>query len=299
MPSPRDISVFSDDPSYLGRVLERLPNGQRFNLVGWPEMEKMLREEASADTSRQGSALPGNVLVLAAASELPHLASFLHSANSRHHLRALLVRDDEPEWIPQLLSRANVRALRNMLVTSGEDVEVPRRVLLAWALGAPGELIADARVIGEGERLLVVSCAMDQTELPFEAVPALARMPAGERSRFEVAGDGSFLHWPASDVDLDLEAIRYYTDEAYREGADRERLIRERQFGAAARAVRQRHELRQTDVEGLSARQVRRIEKGESYASTGALEKLSAAHGLETDEYLDEVAEELNAGSST
>ena len=299
MPSTRDISVFSDDPAYLGRVLDTIPDGRRFNLVGWPELKKALdTEEAPTDEPKQGENLFGNVLVLAAASELPQLASFLHSANSRHHLRALLVRDDEPEWIPQLLSRANVRALRNMLVTSGEDVEVPRRVLSAWTLGAPGEMIADARAVGDGKRLLVVSCAMDQTECPFEEVPALAQLSEEERREFEVAGDGSYLYWPVSGVDLDLEALRYYAGEAsHRRRADRERLAREEHFGAAVAAVRTRHELRQKDVAGLSARQVRRIEKGESYASTDTLEKLADAHGLEMNEYLERVAREVNENS--
>jgi hypothetical protein len=238
------------------------------------------------------------VLVLAAASELPQLASFLHSANSRHHLRALLVRDDEPEWIPQLLSRANVWALRNILVTREGDVDVPGRVLSAWALSAPDEMIADARAAGEGEHLLVVSCAMEQTELAFEAVPGLAQMPREERPAFEVASGGSYLRWPAADVDLDLDAIRYYAgSEPHRQRADRERLARDEAFGAAVAMVRKRHDVRQADVEGVSARQVQRIEKGESHASTGALETLAEAHGVETNEYLESVAQELNGRS--
>ncbi len=291
MPSVRDISIFSDDPSYLDRVLDTLPNGRHFNLIGWSEVETT-QGERSAGTPGGAALLSKNVLVLAAASELPNLASFLHAVNRRHHLSALLVRDDEPEWIPQLLSRANVRALRNMLVVQREDMEVPRRVLLAWALGAAGELIADARVV-DG-RLLVVSCAMDQTELSFEAVPALARIPVQERPQLEVAEDGSHLRWPARDLDLDLEAIRYHADEKHRRRADRERLMRDEQFGAAVAALRKRHGLRQADVEGLSARQVRRIEKGKS-AAVAALEKLAEAHGLETNEYLEEIAQELNA----
>ena len=103
---------------------------------------------------------------------------------------------------------------------------------------------------------------------------------------------------PASGVDLDLEALRYYTDaEPRRRRADRERLARSEQFGAAVATVRGRHGLRQTDVEGLSARQVRRIEKGESEASASALEKLAEAHGLRANDYLEEVAEELSSAS--
>ena len=291
MHSVRNVSVFSDDRSYLNRILDTLPNGRNFNLIDWPEIEKA-KGKSSPETPVEATGLSKNILVLATASELPHLASFLHATNRRHHLSALLVRDDEPEWIPQLLSRANVRALRNMLVVHGEDIEVTRRVLLAWALDAADQLIADARVVDD--RLLVVSCAMNQTELPFDAIPALSRLPEEDRPQFKVAKDGSYLRWPTSDVDLDLEAIRYYTDDNYRQRANRERLMRDEQFGASVAAVRKRYELRQTDVEGLSARQVRRVEKGKS-ASLAALEKLARAHGLETNEYLEEIAREIGS----
>lgn len=293
MHSARNVSVFSDDRSYLNRILDTLPNGRNFNLIGWPEVEKT-KGKSSPDTPVEATGLSKNILVLAAASELPHLASFLHSTNRRHHLSALLVRDDEPEWIPQLLSRANVRALRNMLVVHDEDIEITRRVLLAWALGAADQMIADARVVDD--HLLVVSCAMNQTEISFDAIPALSRLPDKDRSQFEVAKDGSYLRWPRSDVDLDLEAIRYHTDDEHRQRADRERLMRDERFGAAVAAVRKRYKLRQTDVEGLSARQVRRIEKGKS-ASLAALEKLARAHELETNEYLEKIAQELSSNS--
>jgi hypothetical protein len=84
MPSIRDIAVFSDEPAYLGHVLDALPpSGERFDLVGWSEVQR---------ASEEGIGLSKNVLVFAAASALPNLAPFLHSANRRHHLSPLLVR---------------------------------------------------------------------------------------------------------------------------------------------------------------------------------------------------------------
>lgn len=185
---------------------------------------------------------------------------------------------------------ANVRTLRNTLVHSGAAPSVPRRILLAWTLGAQDELIAAARVVEN--RLLVVSCAMDRLELSFEEVPALKRLPEKEREHFEIAEDGSYVRWPGADVDLDLDALRYHTNAAHRRRTDRERLARDERFGSAVAAVRGRHSLRQTDIKGLSARQVRRIEKGQG-ASLSSLEKLAWAHRMETGDYLEEVAEEM------
>ncbi len=284
----RDIAVFSDDNSYLDELLVTLPDAGRLQRLDWADVQNSL-EENGAHVDKVAARFR-NVLVFAAASRLPRLTSFLHAANRRHHLSALLVRDDQPEWIPQLLSRANVRALRNMLVHAHPETGVPRRVLSAWTMGAEDEFIADARTVDN--HLLVVSCAMGQMELPFESIPVLRRMSEIDRRNFEIAEDGSYIHWPASEVDLDLDALRYVTDESYRRRADRERVTRDEQFGAAVAAVRRHHGLRQKDVEGISARQVRRIEKGKS-ASVSALKQLAAAHDMEVNDYLEEVAREM------
>ena len=48
-------------------------------------------------------------------------------------------------------------------------------------------------------------------------------------------------------------------------------------------------EVKQSDIKGLSERQVRRIEKGEG-TTFESLRRLAAAHGLDLKKYLDEVA---------
>lgn len=52
--------------------------------------------------------------------------------------------------------------------------------------------------------------------------------------------------------------------------------------------------LRQSDIEGLSERQVRRIEKREPISSE-ALQRLAADHKMSSDEYLKAVAENVAA----
>ena len=61
--------------------------------------------------------------------------------------------------------------------------------------GAQHQLIGDARVVGD-RLIVVVSCAMERIEVGFTDVPALARLPLEERWGFEIADDGSYLHWP-------------------------------------------------------------------------------------------------------
>ena len=70
-----------------------------------------------------------------------------------------------------------------------------------------------------------------------------------------------------------------------------------RDYGDAIRRLRAQHELRQSDVEGLDERHVRRIEKGESPATQSALAKLAESHGMSLGDYLDAVAAEFETGS--
>lgn len=234
-----------------------------------------------------------NILVLVAASDLSAVADFVREANRTHHLRALLVHADvDALWVVQMLDRADLRTLRNLLVHEGPAV--PRRVFGAWKLGAQRQLVADARVVGD--RLMVVSCAMERLEVAFKDVPVLARLPIEERAVFEIADDGSYLHWPGADVHLDLEALRVAVDPKAREAARVDRVRHDERFGKAVAGVREKAGLRQEDVAGVSARQVRRIEAG-AFPRAATLEKLAEAHGMGVKGYLDAVAAEIASGS--
>ena len=229
-----------------------------------------------------------NVFVLARASGLPEVAAFVREASRRHVLRALLVHvsSEEERWVTQLLDKADLRTLRNLLVHRGP--EVPQRVLQAWRLGAQNELIADATVVND--TLLVLSCALERIELPFDRLPALAAIPPEARAKLQVADDGAYLYWPDADVHLDLETVRVALDPAARERAQREKLRHHRRLGRAVAKLREAKGLRQGEVRGVSARQVRRIEAGEFFPRMDTLKKMAVAHAMTVAEYLDAIA---------
>lgn len=227
-----------------------------------------------------------NIFVLTSATMLPRVAEFVKSANRKHHLCALFVRQDaDPDWLPQIFSRANLRVLRNTLVHTGP--ELPRRVINAWSLGAQEQLIANASLVGD--KLFVVSCALEEFEIGFDAYPALRSIPKSERANFEVLEDGSSIHWPGSDIHLDLDDIRYATNPDWRARAKSIRIQHDRKFGEAIARVRKSRDLTQSDIKGLSERQVRRIESGER-TTAESLELVASACGMELDEFLNEVA---------
>lgn len=246
--------------------------------------------------SRRVAGQARNVFVLVPATELPCVSEFVSAVNRRHQLRALLVRDDvKPSSVPQMFERARLRMMRNTVVHSGP--EVPRRVLTAWAHNAQDQLIAKASA--SEDRLFVLSCALQPFEIAFEGMAALKCIPKTERESFVVDEDGSYIHWPGPDVHIDLDAIRVAIDPEARVKAATAKALREKRYGEAIAKMRLAKGLRQSDIEGLSERQVRRIEKGEG-SSAEALRSLATAHDMDLDSYLRvlaaTLAEEDNAG---
>lgn len=228
-----------------------------------------------------------NLFILTSATSVETVARSILDAGRK--VRAIFVRADvRPEWIPETLYRCKFRSLRSVVIHQNDD-PVVRRVLRAWEMGAQNQLIADAEVVGE--KVEVRSCALDRLEVPFDAIPALAKIPEEDRNDFEIDHDGTRISWARHKVDLGLDAIRYATDVEWRDRADRASRVRDARFGAAIAKVRNKRSIPQSGISGLSERQVRRIEKGVSSPRLETLRRLAAAHGLSRKAYLDEVAQ--------
>lgn len=235
-----------------------------------------------------------NVFVLSSATGLPRVTEVVREANRVHKLRALFVRQDvNLPSLARMLDRAQVRTLRNLIVHSGTDV--PHRVMFAWSVGAQDRLIADANVI-DGS-LFALSCANESFEVSFDAIKGLAKIPAGERGDFEIAKDGSYIHWPKFDMHLDLDEIRCATDPQRRAVVAAQSIEYDTNFGKVVAALRKDLGLRQSDIKGLSERQVGRIEKG-SRPRLDSLMKLAKAHGMKTNEYLEAIARKIHEVST-
>lgn len=266
--SSQELILLSHDSVAEGAV----PKSRRFRVLHRPNRQ----------TAERGR----NIFVLVAASELPNVAEFVSIVNRRHQLRALLVRDDVlPSSIPQMFERAGLRTMRNTVVYS--DSSVPRRVLSAWTQNAQEDLIAKASV--SKDRLFVLSCALQPYEAAFDSMPSLKRIPMAERADFTVDEDGSYIYWAGKDIHLDLDAIRAAIDPEARARAEAAKALHDRRYGAAIARLRLRTGMKQSQIAGLSERQVRRIEKGEG-TTYEALRRLASAHRMDLESYLRELA---------
>jgi len=57
--------------------------------------------------------------------------------------------------------------------------------------------------------------------------------------------------------------------------------------------LRKEKGLRQSDIEGLTARQIGRIENGQCRATLSALQKLAKAHNMSVNEYMEKLSKYL------
>jgi hypothetical protein len=234
-----------------------------------------------------------HLFVLCSALHLPESAKFVSAMNRQHRLQALFVRTEVPALLPQMLDRAGLRSVRNMLVHS--DSSVPKRVLTAWLRNAQAELIAEATVAGD--RLIVVSCEPRTYEVGFDQMPALKKVQPQDRESFELAEDGSFIHWPSADIHLDLDAIRAVIDPKWRKKSERIRQAYGREYGRAIAVLRREHGLTQTDIAGVSERQLRRIEESGA-VSVRTMELLARAHQMTMSDYMNALAHQQRAAIS-
>jgi hypothetical protein len=106
--------------------------------------------------------------------------------------------------------------------------------------------------------------------------------------------DGSFIHWPDIDVHLGWNQFLQAVAPAELHRAQQRSAEFNRRYGAAIRELREKAGIPQARVEGITERQLRRIEQGECRATVNALRDLAKAHGLDVNAYMDRVANAMS-----
>jgi hypothetical protein len=85
---------------------------------------------------------------------------------------------------------------------------------------------------------------------------------------------------------------RAWWDPIWRRKSERLRRAHGREYGAAITAVRKERKLKQTEVPGISERQLRRIEQSGA-VSVRTLKQLAEAYGMALEDYLNAVASKI------
>lgn len=179
----------------------------------------------------------------------------------------------------------------------GFDLQSANRIKKAWKWEAEDELIAI--VNASSENLSVMGCDLNVWEVPFSALPCIDKIPISERTEFELDEDGSYLYWECADIHLDLEDVKAAVDPEFKEKLLLEKQKYGESFGKAISLVRRDYQLKQKDIDGVSERHIRRIEKEGHQPTLNTLKKLAAAHNLNLESYLEKINEKLKENSKS
>lgn len=204
--------------------------------------------------------------VEAIASRLPRLG--IRDAERLH-----IAREQNPREVSSVISR---------LVAGISSPDGPTRIVDAWL---------------EGNALVLLSPAFKRLTVPLAELLQRTPIHADDLGSFNIDEDGSFLHWPRPDVHLGWENLLRFVDPTASLAAKQKKEEFNRCYGAAIRAAREEAGLKQTDIAGITDRNLRRVERGQIPATKATLQALADSHGLPLDDYLKKVASFLNSTS--
>lgn len=196
-----------------------------------------------------------------------------------------------PNQVAQWMRTTKIRSENRLHVIKVEDLEAPQVSQLLGrvcsALGRDGShgSIIDAYLAGD--TLLVRGPRHRMLHVPVSSIPALRGQSLAVLRKFEIDPDGSFIYWPDLDAHLGWKQFLHAVDPAELRRAEQRSAGFNERYGAAIRKLREAAGILQSRVEGLTERQIRRIEQGECRATAAAITALAKAHGLDADVYME------------
>jgi hypothetical protein len=202
-----------------------------------------------------------------------------------------------PDQVAHWMRTTNIRAENRLHVVKIEDLNAPQLSQLLGrvcsALGRDGSRgsIIDAYLTGD--TLLVRGPKHRLLHVRVNSVSALRDQPHAVVRNFEIDPDGSFIHWPELDVHLGWNQFLQAVDPEELRKAEQRSIGFNERYGAAIRKVREQAGILQSKVEGLTERQLRRIEQGECRATAAAINALANAHRLDANAYMERLTQAL------
>ena len=193
-----------------------------------------------------------------------------------------------PDQVAQWMRTTKIRSENRLHVVRVEDLEAPQVSDLlgrvCYALGRDGSRgsIIDAYLAGDS--LLVRGPKHRMLHVPTDKLSSLRSQPRDVLRNFRIDRDGSFIHWPDINVHLDWNQFLQAVEPAELHKAQQRSSGFNRRYGAAIRKLRAQG-IPQANVEGITERQLRRIEQGECRATMNALRDPAKAHGLDVNIY--------------
>ena len=194
-----------------------------------------------------------------------------------------LVVVDVPE--PGLMHLPRVLGVRkpDIRVHVSREWIAVRRLLVAQRRRDPFEGIVDAYLL-PGTLVLVLG-DMSIRSFPVKRIAQLKRLTRDALEGFTIDPGGSYLAWKNEGIHLGAAQLLEQVDPGFFADVEIARYASDT-TGHALSVMRERQNLRQGDIPGLSERQVRRIEKGISRLTPEAASRFAAAFGVNLEAFL-------------
>ncbi len=275
------------------KSLKRLPARLRDRFA----FESLTRKrDTKASTAEMFS-----TLIISRLADLPFEQSD-ELRKARRDARHLLFLENLPvEAMPVRLMQLNIRSERRLHLAAERTPELITDLIYRLFSGmvhadASDDSIVDAWV--ENDKLVLLLPNFERRVVPLNKLSRFIGSDPAKIAQFEIDEDGRFLFWPHADAHLGLEHFTQLVDPSAALAAKQRSDEFNKQYGAAIRTVREESNLKQANIEGITERHLRRIERGEQAATKSSLEVLGKAHGLMLDAYLEKLAGHMRATST-
>ena len=195
------------------------------------------------------------------------------------------------EAVTSRLMQLKIRRSNRLHVTAkqdeGAESELIQRLVSGMAENDGGKTIVDAWI--EGEDLVLLSPSFERMRVPHSKLVRFLGDSDRQFSVFEIDEDGRFLYWPHSDTHLGWKQLEQLINPtvAIKDGEKSDQF--KQRYGRAIKSLREEKGLKQTEIHGLTDRQLRRIEQGAQMVTSKALEALAKAHKLDIADYMKEI----------
>jgi len=277
----RLVATNSDYVKLCKSSLKRLPTADRklFDVLGFDNFADVNIPSSTCQTFfiSRISDLPKQGVKRATKTGGRHLLFLegmpIQAVASR--LPTLDIRSPERLHVAQEESPSHVAGIVYRLLSGIAAHEGPQPIVDAWI---------------ENGQLVLLAPSFERLEVPLEKLNKLIGENEEQVPAFEIDEDGSFLYWPHADVHLGWDQFRQITDHTFALRAQARSRDFNVQYGKAIRRYREAHKLKQSEIEGVTDRHLRRIEHGQQAASKGVLEALAGAAGVSLDACLKELA---------
>jgi hypothetical protein len=243
------------------------------------------------------------LLVISCLSDLPTkpLSKPSHIGNIiRRHL--VFTNDLPTEALPSRLARLDIRdpsrlhiADLNIKNVDAKTIEGIIRRAISGLASSDDDRIVDAW--WESDDFVILSPSFERLYVPLAKLATFIGKDRASIQKYEVDPDGSFVYWPHSDVHLGWMQFLHLVNPSAAVHSLKMQEEFNREYGVAIKNLRVEQGLRQSDIPGLTPRQLGRIEKGQCHATRNALTKLANAHHMELNEYLGQLADRTEAAA--